>query len=384
MTDDESNIIKAPGGDVGVVTPLDFPWAETFQFELGGEIPGFSLRYETYGRLNADKSNAVLIPHALTGDHHISGRHKADDKKPGWWDSLVGPGKPVDTDKFFVIGVNSLGGCRGSTGPGSVNPATGSPYGLDFPQLTLGDMVRAQEKLVSHLGIRKLHAVVGGSMGGMKALLWATFFPERVSRIVIMACGARQNAQAIAFNEVGRAAIVQDAGWNKGRYDSAPGEGPRTGLAVARMMAHITYLSDKSLERKFGREKQAGANGSGEPFGIEFQVESYLRHQGRSFLDRFDANTYLYITKAVDRFDLAGGRPLHEAFEKVTARALVIGFSSDWLYPPEQNREIVLAMIRAGKPASYAEIETDAGHDGFLLPSAPLHRCVRRFLETQV
>lgn len=379
MTDDESNITQAPGGDVGVVTPLDFAWADIFRFELGGEIPGFSLRYETYGALNADKSNAVLIPHALTGDHHIAGRNKADDKKPGWWDSLVGPGKPVDTDKFFVIGVNSLGGCRGSTGPCSVNPATGAAYGTDFPQMTLGDMVRAQEKLVSHLGIRKLNAVIGGSMGGMKALLWATLYPERVGRIVIMACSARQNAQAIAFNEVGRNAIVRDPGWAGGRYGA--GEGPRTGLAVARMMAHITYLSDKSLERKFGRERRADANASGDPFGIEFQVESYLRHQGLTFLDRFDANTYLYITKAVDRFDLAAGGPLHEAFAKVAARTLVIGFSSDWLYPPEQNREVAKALIRAGKDASYVEIETDAGHDGFLLPSEALHRCVRRFLE---
>ena len=347
---------------------------------LAARFPVSRCCYETYGRLNAEKSNAVLIQHALTGAHLGAGRHRADDRKPGWWDSLVGPGKPVDTGRFFVIGVNSLGGCRGSTGPGSVNPATGVAYGPDFPQLTLGDMVRAQEKLVTHLGIRSLHATLGGSMGGMQALLWATLFPERVDRLVLMACSARQNTQAIAFNEVGRSAIVRDPGWVGGRYDA--GEGPRTGLAVARMMAHITYLSDMSLERKLGREKQTRATGD-PPFGVEFQVESYLRHQGRAFLDRFDANTYLYMTKAVDRFDLADAGPLHEVFRGVLARSLVIGFSSDWLYPPEQNREIALAMIRAGKSSSYVEIETDAGHDGFLLPSASLHRCVRSFLESR-
>lgn len=379
MTDDDSNITRAPSDDAGLVVPADFVCGEPFRFELGGDIDGFTLRYETYGKLSADRSNAILVPHALTGDHHVAGRHTPEDKKPGWWDSLVGPGKPVDTDKFFVIGVNSLGGCRGSTGPGSVNPRTGAVYGIDFPRLTLGDMVRAQEKLISHLGIQKLHAVVGGSMGGMKALLWATLYPERVGRLLVMACSARQNAQAIAFNEVGRSAIVRDPGWANGRY-TADG-GPRTGLAVARMMAHITYLSDRSLERKFGREKQAGGNEAGDPFGIEFQVESYLRHQGISFIDRFDANTYLYITKAVDRFDLADGKPLELALAGVKARTLVVGFSSDWLYPPEQNRDIALALVRAGKAAAYAEIETDAGHDGFLLPSTALHKGVRRFLE---
>lgn len=377
MTDDDSSTASASDADVGLVAPLDFVCEEPFRFELGGELPGFSLRYETYGRLNADKSNAILVAHALTGDHHVAGRHSPDDRKRGWWDSLVGPGKPLDTERFFVIGVNSLGGCRGSTGPGSPNPATGATYGVDFPQLTLGDMVRAQERLLSRLGIRRLHAVIGGSMGGMKALLWAVLFPEKVDCIVVMACSARQNTQAIAFNEVGRNAILRDPGWCGGRY--APGEGPRNGLSVARMMAHITYLSDRSLERKFGREKHSDSGS--DPFGIEFQVESYLRHQGRAFLDRFDANTYLYITKAVDRFDIAGGRPLHEAFAAVKARTLVVGFSSDWLYPPAQNREIALALLRAGKDASYAEIETDAGHDAFLLPSAQLHRVVSRFLD---
>lgn len=376
MTDDLTHSSDAP--DVGIVSPGDFVSPAPFRFELGGEIPGFTLRYETYGALNADRSNAVLVEHALTGDHHVAGRHAPDDRKRGWWDSLVGPGKPVDTERFFVIGVNSLGGCRGSTGPDSVNPVTGRPYRLDFPQLTLGDMVRAHALLLDHLGIRRLHAVIGGSMGGMKALLWATLFPDRVARIVVMACSARQNTQAIAFSEVGRNAILLDPEWRGGDY--APGAGPRNGLAVARMMAHITYLSEPSLNRKFGRERHPAAAATN-PFGVEFQVESYLRHQGRAFLDRFDANTYLYITKAVDRFDLAHDRPLAEAFTAVTARTLVLGFSTDWLYPPEQNREIARALRDAGKVADYVEIETDAGHDGFLLPNDALHAAVRDFLE---
>lgn len=376
MTDDPQHTPNLP--DVGLVSPCDFISDEPFRFELGGEIPGFTLRYETYGTLDAGRGNAVLIEHALTGDHHVAGRHSEGDRKPGWWDSLVGPGKAVDTNRFFVIGVNSLGGCRGSTGPDSVNPETGRAYRLEFPQLTLGDMVRAHARLLDRLGIHRLHAVIGGSMGGMKAMLWATMFPDRVARIVVMACAARQNTQAIAFSEVGRNAILLDPEWKGGAYE--PGQGPRNGLAVARMMAHITYLSELSLDRKFGRERHPEATHAN-PFGVEFQVESYLRHQGRAFLDRFDANTYLYITKAVDRFDLADGRPLAEAFAPVRARTLVLGFSSDWLYPPAQNREIALALRDAGKEAAYVEIETDAGHDGFLLPNDALHAVVRDFLD---
>lgn len=377
MTDDESEITR-DAASVGVVVPADFVSAQPFRFELGGEIPGFTLRYETYGRLNADASNAVIIEHALTGDHHVAGKHAADDRKPGWWDSLVGPGKPVDTNRFFVIGVNTLGGCRGSTGPGSINPVTGEPYGVRFPQMTLGDMVRAQARLLDFLGIRKLHAAIGGSMGGMKAMLWAELFPDRVDRLVLMACAARQNAQAIAFNEVGRNAILLDPEWRGGAYPA--GGGPRSGLAVARMMAHITYLSEPSLDRKFGRARHPDASAEN-PFGVEFQVESYLRHQGRAFLDRFDANTYLYITKAVDRFHLDAEKPLREVVANWRARALVLGFSTDWLYAPALNREIAEAMREAGRDAEYVEIETDAGHDGFLLPSDALHSAVRVFLE---
>ncbi|MDR2981781.1 MAG: homoserine O-acetyltransferase [Puniceicoccales bacterium] len=384
MTDDEisNNDTEIEGSDVGLVSFQDHSFSEPFAFDLGGSIPSFNVRYETYGELNQDKSNAILVCHALTGDHHVAGRYSEEDRKPGWWNLLVGPGRPLDTNKYFVIGTNCLGGCQGTTGPGSINPATGAPYYLDFPQLTLRDMVRAQYRLVSALGIKKLHAVIGGSMGGMQALLWGIEYPDAVNRIVALACSARQNAQAIAFNEVGRSAILQDPGWENGRYQK--GQGPQVGLAVARMMAHITYLSDQSLERKFGRERRnQDANITHDPFGVEFEVESYLRYQGKTFINRFDANSYLYITKANDRFDLSEGRSLEEAFAPMKASALIVGFSSDWLYSPRQNREIALAMLRAGKSASYAEIEMDAGHDSFLLPSTALYRAIRVFMNAR-
>ncbi len=379
MTDDDIPHTALEGSDIGLVQYQDQFFDEPFMFDLGGSIPSFNIRYETYGSLNADASNAILVCHALTGDHHVAGRYTAEDRKPGWWNSLVGPGRPLDTNKFFVIGTNCLGGCQGTTGPSSFNPRTGTPYFLDFPQLTLRDMVRAQHRLVSHLGIKKLHAVIGGSMGGMHALLWATEYPDSVARIIALACAARQNTQAIAFNEVGRSAILQDPGWQQGRYTK--NHGPQVGLAVARMMSHITYLSDQSLERKFGRTRRPRTEGEATtPFDIEFQVESYLRYQGNSFINRFDANSYLYITKASDRFDLSEGRTLEDAFAPMSARALIIGFSSDWLYSPEKNRDIALAMLRAGKNASYAEVEMDAGHDSFPLPSPPLHRSISVFL----
>ncbi|MDR2863783.1 MAG: homoserine O-acetyltransferase [Puniceicoccales bacterium] len=378
MTDDNTNFSSLEGSDVGLVSCSSFAFNEPFSFELGGSIPSFKLCYETYGKLNADCSNAILVCHALSGDHHVAGRYTAEDRKPGWWHSIVGPGRPLDTNRYFVLGVNCIGGCRGSTGPGSVNPLTGSPYGLDFPQLTMRDMVRAQYRLVRALGIERLHAVIGGSMGGMQSLLFGTEYPDAVRCVIALACAARQNTQAIAFNEVGRIAILQDPGWQNGRYPVE--NGPRAGLAVARMLAHITYLSEKSLERRFGRERKAHSAGAG-PFGVEFEVESYLRHQGHSFVNRFDANSYLYITKAIDRFDLAGGGALEDAFAPMKARALVVGFSSDWLYPPAQNREIALAMLRAGKNAAYVEVDSSDGHDSFLLPSPLLHQTVRAFLD---
>ncbi len=389
MTDDDTAVAvssaAAPGGDVGVVRPQDFTCREPFTFDSGASIPGFTLRYETYGELNADRSNAIYICHALSGDHHCAGRHDRAERKPGWWDNIIGSGKPFDTENYYVICANCLGGCRGSTGPASPNPATGRPYNLDFPALTIRDMVRAQARLLDHLGVGTLAAVVGGSMGGMQALQWAIEYPERVRGLIALATTARQSAQAIAFNAVGRSAIMQDPAWNQGDYP--PDQGPNVGLAVARMMAHITYLSDKSMDTKFGRTRREPANGvAGERpdhLGVEFEVESYLQYQGQSFVNRFDANTYLYFTKALDRFDLYGpdGR-LDEAFRPMTARALVVGFASDWLFPPRQNQEIAQAMLRTGKNITYAEVASDLGHDSFLLNSPELYALLRAFLAT--
>jgi homoserine O-acetyltransferase len=390
MTDDPalaSPPTAASAGDVGIVRPQDFVCREPFKFDCGAEIPEFTLRYETYGKLNAAGTNAIYICHALSGDHHCAGRNSPDDRKPGWWDNIIGWGKPIDTNQYFVICANCLGGCRGSTGPASINPRTGKRYNLDFPALTIRDMVRAHAKLVEHLGVKSLAAVVGGSMGGMMALQWAIDFPDSVRGVLALATTVRQSAQAIAFNAVGRSAIMQDPAWNHGDYPTEAG--PNVGLAVARMMAHITYLSNKSLDSKFGRAKRESTttgNGGETPghFDVEFEVESYLQHQGVSFVNRFDANTYLYFTKALDRFDLHGpdGR-LEDAFKPVTARALIVGFTSDWLFPKEQNQEIAQAMLRAGKRATYAEVASDLGHDSFLLNSPDLYALVRAFLAAE-
>lgn len=371
----------AESGSVGLVAPRDFTYDQSFSFKSGQTLPGFTLRYETYGQLNETRDNAILICHALSGDHHCAGRHHADDRKTGWWDNLIGPGKAVDTNRFFVICSNCLGGCSGTTGPSSVNPETGKSYGTHFPFVTIHDMVRAQKLLMDHLGVLTLHAVIGGSMGGMQAMLWAILYPSFVRRLLAMATTAREGAQAIAFNEVGRQAIMQDPAWNKGDYTLDAG--PRVGLAIARMMAHITYLSDASMDRKFGRRKKAqAANGDAYTFDMQFEVESYLRYQGESFINRFDANSYLYITRALDQFDLAHAYgSLEAAFTPVKAETLVVGFTSDWLFPPEQNRNIALALLRAGKSASYAELSTDLGHDSFLLESEELYALVRGFLE---
>ena len=378
---DSSPPALAPG-DVGIVHPRDFAYERPFEFKSGQTLPGFNLRYETYGTLNATRDNAVLICHALSGDHHCAGRHSPEDRKPGWWNNLIGPGKAVDTNRFFVLCANVLGGCQGSTGPSSINPQTGRPYGVTFPFVTIRDMVRAQKLLIDHLGIDELHAVIGGSMGGMTALLFAIEFPALVKRVVAMATTSRESAQAIAFNEIGRQAIMQDPAWNNGVY--TPEGGPRVGLAIARMMAHITYLSDASMDRRFGRKKKESAAGDAYTFDVQFEVESYLRHQGASFINRFDANSYLYITRALDQFDLAQAYgSLEKAFAPVQARTLTVGFTSDWLFPPEQNRAIALAILRAGKHASYAELTTDLGHDSFLLESEQLYGLVRGFLERE-
>ena len=404
LDDDFPAATIADPGEVGIVEPRDFVSTEPFVCDDGRVLPSFTLRYETYGRLNPARDNAVLVCHALSGDHHCAGIHSLADKKPGWWNNLIGPGKAVDTNHLFVVCANVLGGCQGSTGPLSINPATGRPYGLAFPAVTIRDMVRSQKRLLDHLGVKRLRCALGGSMGGMQALQWGIEYPDFCDKVLAMATTAREGAQAIAFNEVGRQAIMQDPEWNRGDYPR--GGGPRVGLAIARMMAHITYLSDASMDRKFGRrtvkprlpaspapalaeEAALAGNNDGAPsahaaaFDISFEVQSYLRYQGQSFINRFDANTYLYITRAIDGFDLAAsyGGSLEKAFAPVKGQTLVVGFTSDWLFPPDQNREIVLALQRAGKQASYAELSTDLGHDSFLLESPDLYALVRAFLD---
>ena len=377
--EEDLSLVPPEPGEVGLVEPHDFVHAQPFTFESGQVLPGFTLRYETYGRLNAARDNTVVICHALSGDHHCAGIHALTDAKPGWWNNFIGPGKAIDTNHFSVLCANVLGGCQGSSGPSSIDPRTGRPFGLAFPFVTIRDMVRAQKLLCDHLSLSSLYAVVGGSMGGMQVLQWGIEYPSFVRRLIPMATTARENAQAIAFNEVGRQAIMQDLDWNRGDYPK--GGGPRVGLAVARMMAHITYLSDESMDKKFGRRRTGAADNPAYTFDVQFEVESYLRHQGESFINRFDANSYLYISRALDHFDLpAAHGSLEQAFANVEAETLSVAFTSDWLFPPEQNREIVLALLRAGKRASYAELALDLGHDSFLLESKDLYTLVRSFL----
>ena len=365
-------------GEVGLVEYSDFECSEPLEFELGGKLDSFNVRYETYGRLNEDKSNAILVCHALSGDHHAAGVYSLSDRKAGWWNNIIGPNKPLDTNKFFVICSNCIGGCRGTTGPSSVNPKTGGRYNLTFPAVTIRDMVAVQERLISHLGIEKLEMVIGGSMGGMQAMRWAIDFSDRVKKVCALATTSRQNAQAIAFNEVGRSAIMQDPVWNGGNYNLD--RTPSVGLGIARMMAHITYLSDKGMEGKFGRHRVARS--PDDFFKPSFEIENYLHHQGQVFVNRFDANTYLYFTRALDVFDLRDANgSFAEAFEKISARVLCVGFTSDWLFPPEQNREIVKELLKLHKTASYVEIESNLGHDSFLIDSPKLYSLVRYFLE---
>lgn len=343
-----------------------------------------ALAYESYGTLNADASNAILVCHALTGDHYVASAHPVTGK-PGWWARLVGPGKPVDTDKFCVICINVIGSCMGSSGPASENPATGAPWAMDFPVITIFDMVRAQAMLLDHLGIERLAAVIGGSMGGMQALAWPVLFPDRVAASLVIASAARHSAQNIAFHEVGRQAIMADPRWRGGGY-YADNDAPASGLAVARMAAHITYLSEAGLTEKFGRRLQDRPNGEkgSKTFGFDadFQIESYLRHQGISFVDRFDANSYLYITRAMDYFDLAdiGDGALAQAFAKTQARFCLISFDTDWLYPTAESRRIVHALNAAGAEASFVELSSPFGHDAFLLENPEMDRIVSGFL----
>jgi len=365
--------IEADGGT------MRFPAGKgVLRLDSGAKLEPLEIAYKTYGQLNETRTNAILVCHALTGDQH-AGSVNPVTGRPGWWERVIGAGLPLDPDRYFVIATNVIGGCMGSTGPASTNPKTGQHYGLAFPVITIADMVRAQAMLIEALGIETLFAVVGGSMGGMQVLQWAADYPEKLFSAVCIAAAPRHSAQNIAFHEVGRQAIMADPDWRGGAYESQ-GVRPEKGLAVARMAAHITYLSEPALQRKFGRELQRDGLSWG--FDADFQVESYLRHQGTSFVDRFDANSYLYITRALDYFDLAAqhGGVLAQAFRKARGvRFCVLSFSSDWLYPTAESRDIVRALNAAGCRASFAEIETDKGHDAFFLEEPQLDATLRGF-----
>jgi homoserine O-acetyltransferase len=351
---------------------------EEMPLECGRSFGPITLAYETYGELSPAKDNAILILHALSGDAHAAGFNHPHERQPGWWDIMIGPGKAFDTQKYFVICSNVIGGCKGSTGPSSIDPGTGRPYALNFPMVTIRDMVNAQRALIDHLGIDQLLCAVGGSMGGMQVLQWVVSYPERIRLAIPIATTSKLSSQAIAFNEVGRQAIQSDPHWKEGEYYGK--SIPRRGLAIARMIGHITYLSEKSMHQKFGRKLQDKAE-YGYDFRADFQVESYLRYKGDHFVDRFDANSYLYISKAMDYFDLAQPHgKLEQAFANVKAKFLVISFSSDWLFPSYQSKEIVSACRRVGAEAIYTEIQTDYGHDAFLLESEQISSLVTNFL----
>ncbi len=358
---------------------LDFG-DKRLRLDCGVDFGPITIAYETYGMLNEHKSNAILICHALTGDQFVAQTHPTTGK-PGWWQSIVGPGKPIDTERYFVICSNVLGGCMGTTGPSDINPATSKAYGLDFPVITIGDMVRLQTWLIDHLGIDRLFAVIGGSMGGMQALQWAAAHGNRVGAAIAIACAARHSAQNIAFHEVGRKAIMADPQWHGGQYIEQ-GTIPAAGLGVARMAAHITYLSEAALHRKFGRNLQ-DRSALSYGFNPDFQVESYLHHQGLAFVDRFDANSYLYITRAMDYFDLAiaHGGHLADAFQGTKVRYCLISFTSDWLFPTSESRMIVHALNAAAANVSFVEIESDKGHDAFLLEEPEFFQVMRGFLD---
>jgi homoserine O-acetyltransferase len=360
------------GLDRRVTLPGDFPLAG------GGVLPELAIAYETYGKLNANRTNAILVCHALTGDQYLASAHPVTGKA-GWWTRLVGPGKPVDPEHWFVICANVLGGCMGSTGPSSIDPRSGQPFAMNFPVITIADMVEAQARLLDHLGVGTLAAVIGGSMGGMQALTWAVNHPARVKKVVAIATAARHSAQNIAFHEVGRQAIMADPMWAGGAY--VADKPPAAGLAVARMAAHITYLSEEGLTEKFGRRLQ-DRDAVSFGFDADFQVESYLRHQGLSFVERFDANSYLYITRAMDYFDLAQPHDgnLARAFAGVQSRLCLVSFTSDWLYPTTESRRIVRALNAAGAPVSFVELESPFGHDAFLLDAPVMNRVVNGFL----
>ncbi|HSB05736.1 MAG TPA: homoserine O-acetyltransferase [Thermodesulfobacteriota bacterium] len=394
MTATANSLSKVMGGNAGVLrqsfnleTPRSLGVVHTQYFdfahpphelvlETGEKLGPITVAYETYGKLNDQRSNAVLILHALSGDAHAAGFHKGDEK-PGWWDDMIGPGKAFDTDRYFVVCSNVLGGCRGTTGPSSINPKTGKKYGLDFPVISISDMVKVQKHLIDHLGIDQLLSVAGGSMGGMQSLEWIASYPEKLKSAIVIASATRHSPQQIAFNEVGRQAIMADPHWKEGNYYG--GHHPEKGLSVARMIGHITFMSETSMAEKFGRRH--GRNVKSHKFSNGYAVEEYLHNRGDNFVKRFDANSYLYITKAIDTFDVSQGKNLYEVFKGIKAKVLVLAFKSDWLYPASQSREIVRACKLAGVDTTYCEIYSTYGHDAFLLEVEEETHLVKHFLK---
>ncbi|HQR03615.1 MAG: homoserine O-acetyltransferase [Proteobacteria bacterium] len=368
------------GSSIGLVAPQSAHFSTPLTLRSGAMMPAFDLVYETYGTLNAAKSNAVLVCHALSGHHHVAGLHADNPDSLGWWDNIVGPGRPLDTDKFFIVGVNNLGGCHGSTGPSSINPVTGKPWGSDFPLMAVVDWVRTQARLADLLGIESWAVVMGGSLGGMQALRWTITFPERVRHALVIAAAPKLTAQNIAFNDVARQAILTDPDFHGGHY-YAHGTYPQRGLRLARMLGHITYLGDQQMDQRFGRELRNGAFSFG--YDVEFEVESYLHHQGDKFAGFFDANTYLLMTRALDYFDPAreGNGDLAAALKKASARFLVTAFSSDWRFSPARSKEIVHALLKNGQDVSYAELDCPYGHDSFLMPDPDYHAVIRAYLD---
>lgn len=375
-------MINADKHSVGIVTPQTAHFDEPLQLVCGQTLSSYQLVYETYGELNAQCSNAVLICHALSGHHHAAGYHSPDDKKPGWWDNCIGPGKPIDTNRFFVVSLNNLGGCHGSTGPTSLNPATGKAYGTSFPPMRTRDWVNSQARLADYLGIECWAAVVGGSLGGMQAMRWSIQYPERLRHCVVIAAALKLSAQNLAFNEIARQAIESDPNFKAGHYLES-GDVPGAGLSLARMIGHVTYLSDDAMANKFGRDLRSGSLDSDAGESAVFQVQSYLRYQGSQFSTAFDANTYVLMTKALDYFDLALGHnddPV-AAFKTATCSFLVVSFSTDWRFAPERSREIVDALLEAERPVSYVEIDAKEGHDAFLLPIPRYLEVLRAYMQ---
>ena len=371
---------KSNDNSVGIVKSKTVEIKQNLKLDCGKDLKNFSLVYETYGELNSEKNNAILICHALSGDHHAAGYYNIDDRKPGWWDSCIGPGKPFDTNKFFIVSLNNLGGCMGSTGPNTINSETGLEYGPDFPIVTVNDWVNSQKLLADYLNINKWACVIGGSLGGMQALQWTISYPDKIKNAIVIASAAKLSAQNIAFNEVARQAIITDPEFHDGRYNNY-NVVPKRGLSIARMLGHITYLSDDSMRQKFGRDLREGKLHFG--YDVDFQVESYLRYQAQAFVERFDANTYLLMTKALDYFDPAKeyDDDLSKAFQNTKSRYLVVSFTSDWRFSSSKSHEIVKSLVKARKNVSYSEIEANHGHDAFLMPIPHYLEVLRNFME---